>query len=194
MAATGSDSQQQLAAARGEKKALSDRVACLFDEVAHLVLPWLPLDARARAACSREAWRAAAAAPALWGELSFEKCAARVTDATLAALCARAGPGLRSLRLHWRACRDVSGAGLVAALRDGGCAGVRRIHDDSALDLFGGGCSPALIQLATACPELEHTEFKVSRRSLAEAAQVAAALPGPLTMDHEAVCGERTCT
>ena len=62
------------------------------DEVAlalSFVLPLLPLDARARAACVCRAWRAAAAAPALWEELDFARCAARVDDATLAALCAR---------------------------------------------------------------------------------------------------------
>jgi hypothetical protein len=65
-----------------------------------MLLPLLPLDCRARAACVCRAWRAAAAHPDLWDELRFERCAAHVTDAALASLCARAGAALRRKEGH----------------------------------------------------------------------------------------------
>ena len=53
-----------------------------------LLLPLLPLDTRARAACVCRAWRAAAAPPVLWAELSFEHCAVCIHNAALTKLCA----------------------------------------------------------------------------------------------------------
>ena len=162
---------------------MSERLSLLFDDVARLVLPWLPLDARASVACTRKIWHAAAADPALWAELDFEHCAARVTDATLAALCARSGLGLHTLRLSLPARAHVTGAGVVAALLDGGCAGVRRIFTESSGDAGHLFAKPELLlQLAAVCRQLEHTEFAVSGVSRPEAAQVAAALPGPLAL------------
>ena len=96
-------------------------------EALSLILPLLPLDARARAACVNPAWRVAAVHPALWEELSFEGCTARVDDATLAALCARAAAALRTLDLEGDACARVTGKGMLTALQGGGCTGLRRL-------------------------------------------------------------------
>ena len=96
-------------------------------EALSLILPLLPLDSRARAACVCRAWRAATSHPALWEELSFERCTARVGDAALDSLCARAGAALRTLRLDSDECAQVTAAGMLAALRGGGCVGVRRL-------------------------------------------------------------------
>ena len=96
--------------------------SALPHEALVLMLPLLPLDARARAACVCRAWRAATAHSGLWEALSFERCAARVSNATLASLCARGGraaahavSGRRSL--HARLCR-----------RYAGCAARWRVH------------------------------------------------------------------
>ena len=181
--------QQLLAAADVDSDALRDRLSGLFDDVAPFVVPWLPLDARARAACARKAWRTEAAAPALWAELDFKRCAVQVTDAKLAALCARAGPALRSLHLDTRACFHVSGHGLVAALRAGGCTGLRCLgpprlggYRDWTIKL-----TPALsAQLVATCPQLERAECEVVCATVAEAAQVACSpLPGPLKLSVE---------
>ena len=168
--------------ARGEAQnasttASADCVALLFDEVASLVLPLLTPDSRARAACVRKAWRAAAADPSLWAELSFERCSVVLTDATIASLCARAGSTLRSLCLdHWYG--GVTAEGTVFALYEGGCTGIRRISSRSSLRL-----TPALVALllVTACPNLQYTACEVSCASLQEVAQLKATLPGPLT-------------
>ena len=160
MDAARAELQQLFADARGEKQALSKRIARLFDQVvAPMVLPRLQLDARARAACSREAWHAAACAPSLWAELDFERCTVSVTDAKLAALCARAGPALRTLRLDEAVCREVSGDGLVAALRNGGCAEVRRVFASS--KRFGVVTQPkGVVTQATAPPWVRLTAMR----------------------------------
>ena len=179
MDAAHDDARAQLVAADVDE---SDRVSRLVDDVAPFVLPLLSLDARARTACVRKAWRADASAPALWRELSFERCAVCVTDTKLAALCARAGHALLSLCLDVSATIRVTGEGLVAALRDGGCVGVRRIctplHGPSLLSLT------QVFQLVDACPHLEHTACAVSCERFAEAPELAAALPGPLRLIH----------
>jgi len=182
MDAAHSDSQQLLAAADGDKTAWSDRVSRLSDDAAFLVLPLLSLDGRARAACVRKAWRAAAAEPSLWAELDFRNCGVRFGDVEqLAALCARAGAALRTLHVDTGLCRDLNDAGaIVAALRDGSCTRVRRVFmrlgNNSPL-------TPALVaQLVAACPELERTSLQVSCTSFAEAAQAVALLPGPLEL------------
>ena len=181
MDAARSDSQQLLAVARGEKKALRKRIARLFDEVAPFVLPLLPLDARARAACTRRAWRAAMS----WAELDFDNCAVCVTDDVVEDLCSYAGPALRSLRLDARTCENVTVLGVVNALYTSDCAGVQRIYASSFRPSWDEEASltPTLVvRLAGACPNLEHAAFRISCNSLVEAAQVAAALPGPLTL------------
>ena len=180
MDAARDDVQQQLAGADVDK---SDYLSSLFDDVASLVLPLLPLDERARAACVRKAWCAEATTSALLAELNFERCSVGVTDVTLAALCARSGPALRSLRLDVTACKRVTGAGLVAALRDGGCAGLRHIKFDERTRAYGETLTSAMVnQLVVACPHVEHTAFVVECHCFAEAAQAAAALPGPLQL------------
>ena len=98
-----------------------------------LILPLLPLDCRARAACVCRAWRAATAHPALWEELNFQRCYASVDDATLASLCARAGATLRALHLDRDACFHVTTYGFYAAIAYGGCTGVRRTTDAQGL-------------------------------------------------------------
>ena len=151
-----------------------------------LILPLLPPDALACATCVCRAWRTATAHPALWEELSFERCTAQVNDAALASLCARAGAALRTLRLDARTCLDVSGYELVDALREGGCAGVRHIwaqpngEDRSSHALL---LSPhAVRQLTAACPLLEHAACAVTCVTVMEAVNVAEALPGPLKL------------
>jgi hypothetical protein len=123
-----------------------------------LLLPLLPLDCRARAACVCRAWRAAAAHPGLWKELSFEGCKARVDNATLTLLCARAGAALRTLCLDAGACKRVTFVGTVTALRGGGCAGLRRLDMPNNVCQWE-KCFPLLSaetaqQLAAACPML----------------------------------------
>ena len=94
-------------------------------EVLPLLLPLLPLDSRARASCVCRAWRTMFPPPR--EELSFERCTARLDNATLALLCARSGDALRTLCLDAHACTRIDGSGLVAALRDGGCVGLLRL-------------------------------------------------------------------
>lgn len=183
--------------------------------VALRVLQLLPPDSRARAACVRRAWRAAAADPAAWAELDFRGCAVGpltvhqhhwtleiprrcpptlVVDETLAALCARAGAGLRTLRCDDDACGAVTVEGILAALRGGGCVGVRQLgmRKDYFYCYYPNGTlysgfQPPMLTLATArqllavCPLLERTSLAVSD-GLVESAQAAAALPGPLSV------------
>jgi len=144
----------------------SDKLA----EAMSLLLPLLPLDCRARAACVCRAWCATAARPDMWEELSFEHCAVRITDATLAALCARAGAALRTLRLDTRACLHVTGVGVLNALR--GCAGVQHLFlPEVELRL------EEIDRLDAMCPMLQHSAF-TARVTVQEAAAVLMAHPG----------------
>jgi hypothetical protein len=152
-------------------------------EALSVLLRLLPLYLRARMASVCRAWRQAASHSALWQELSFEGCTARITNAALASLCARAGAGLRVLLLDAAACCRVTAAGMLAALRDGGCTGVRRlsapaIHSPD--ELVEAYASTACVhQLAATCPLLEHAACAV-RCSLSQVAAASLALPGPL--------------
>ena len=149
----------------------------------------LPPDLRARAACVCRAWRAATAHPTLREELDFRRCVAPINDATLASLCVRAGTALRTLYLDSDACEFVSAAGMLAALRGGGCTGVLRlstqIPDDELFSWFHYRLvvldAPTVQQLAAACPMLQHATCAV-RCNLSEAAAVLTALPGPLAL------------
>ena len=133
-------------------------------EAMPLILPLLPLDARARAACVCRAWRAAA--PRFWEELNLERCTAHIHDESIATLCARAGAALRALRLDRRACMLVTDAGILAALRDGGCTGLRRLCLQETV------LSAAVVkQLAAACPVLQVAACHVSCR-MSEALRV----------------------
>ena len=157
--------------------------------VLSLILPLLPLDARACAASVCRAWRAAAASAELREELSFRGVTARVDNKILAKLCARAGASLRTLWLDANACAHVTAAGMLAALRRGGCTGVRRLSvgvaDEAAT---AAGKKPVALtaaevqQLAAACPILQHAACAV-RCGGSEVAAVLAALPGPLTLE-----------
>ena len=146
-------------------------------EALSLILPRLAPDSRARAACVSRAWRAATLHPALWEELRFERCAARVTDATLASLCKRAGAALRMLNLEAVACKRVTSDGVLAALRDGGCTGLRW------LILLQETFVPAVVaqQLAAACPMLRTAACTVYCY-LSYAVAASTALPGPLKL------------
>ena len=149
-------------------------------EVLSLVLPLLPLDARARAARVCRAWRTAAAHPELWKELDFAGCATNplFDGKTLAKLCARAGAALRTLRLDPLPCRRVRTEELLAALRKGGCTGLRSL---SALQ-HRVELTPKLAKkLVAACPLLQHTEVTV-HCTMSEVATVLTALPGPLAL------------
>jgi hypothetical protein len=136
-----------------------------------LVLLLLPLDVRARAASACRMWRAAAADPALWRELSFVGCDddREVSDRTLAKLCRRAGAGLRVLTLDGPACWLVTGGGLLRALRDGGCAVLQTLSCGRYADLSKPECTALNCvlaeaeaeQLAAACPALEHAQCRV---------------------------------
>ena len=159
-------------------------------EALSVILPLLPLDVRARAACVCRAWRAAAANPELWEELSFERCAARVSDETLASLCVRAGAALRTLRLDVKACETVTARGMLAALRGGGCTGVQRLWAPVKPPCSSWRFSyrnkqelaaTAAIRLAAACPMLQHAACSV-RCYRSDVARVSSALPGPLTL------------
>ena len=179
-----------------------ERVSLLFDCVAPFVFPLLPLDARALAACTRKAWRAAAADVALWVKLDFEHCAVDVTNATLAALCARAGPALRTLRLTERGCAFVTGNSIVAALRDGGCTGLQnlwagdenpehriaRVDDDGDDNNVRWFSAETVHRLAAAYPALQFACCAV-RCSVEHAAVAAAMLPGPLAVFVESPLG-----
>ena len=148
-----------------------------------VLLLTLPLDVRARVACVCRAWRAAAAHPLLWEELSFDGCRALVGNATLASLCARAGAALRTLSLEVEACSRVTAAGVLAALRDGGCTGLLRLNgpctqNPAAEHLL----TPETAQLlAAACPKLQRTACAV-RCGNTDASAVLAALPGLVTL------------
>ena len=151
-----------------------------------LVLQQLPLDARACAACVCPAWRAATAHPLLWQELSFERCAVHINDATLATLCSRAGAALRTLNLSAgsRACFDITSEVMVTSLRGGGCTGLRRL--DTLLphaEFRHHHCLTAQLALllAAACPLLQHAACTIHCTPPMVAA-VLTALPGPLTL------------
>ena len=154
-------------------------------EVLLLLLPLLPLECRARAARVCRAWRTATAHPALLEKLSFERCTARINSAALASLCARAGATLRTLSLEGDACARVNVNDMVAALRGGGCTGLRRLSTPLVLEktlvrkLL---TAEEVQQLAAACPRLTHTACAV-RCSMRDAASAAAALPGPLLLN-----------
>ena len=159
-------------------------------EALSFLLPLLPLDDRARAACVNRPWRAAAAHPSLWKHLSFEGCAAQVNDTTLAQLCARAGAALRTLDLDASVCDDVTCAGLLVALRDGGCSGLRWLGAPATSWPWLSRLSVVEAQqLAAACPALQHAACKV-RCYQPDVAAAATALPGPLALycepSHEA--------
>ena len=145
-----------------------------------LVLPLLPPDDRARAACVCRAWRAAAAEPELLRELDFQGATSCVNDATLAALCARSGAALRTLRLYEQQCQQLTADGILAALCDGGCAGLRFFGLQQNCDLEG----QEAIQLAAICPLLELSDCSVDADGdVSAAAQAAGALPGPLALE-----------
>ena len=168
-----------------ELSAASSDIA-LSHEALLLLLPFLPLDCRARAACVCRAWRAATAHPALWEALSFECCTARVTNAALSSLCACAGAALRTLRLDANVCADVTPDGMLAALRGGVCTGVQCLHAPYvSVDktMFSGRVLTAGMaqELAALCPMLQYSEFSV-RNKLSDAVAVLGLLPGPLTL------------
>ncbi len=121
-----------------------------------------------------------------------------MTDAGLVTLCARAGAALRTLDLDAPVYVYTTSPGVVAALRDGGCTGLRRFaaptHLVNGYKNYTHHMTSELVwQLVAACPVLEHTAFSVSGRlhmglsdenkqDVAAVALAAAALPGPLTL------------
>jgi len=145
----------------------------------------LPLDARACAACVCRAWQDAAADPDALASLWFERrCALALNGDIIGRMCARAGAALREVRLDTPACYVVTAARVLAALRQGGCAGVQRLvlrtqtwMDSDALT------AEQAQQLAVACPALEHAKCTVRCESAEDVAAVCASLPGPLELD-----------
>ena len=152
-------------------------------EALSLLLPLLPLDSRARTACVSRAWRAATTHPSLWEELSFERCAARVTNAVVALLCARAGAALRTLRLDSGKCSRVTGAGMLAALRDGGCIGLLRLNllltERPRHQML---TAVPVRQLVVACPQLQHAVCALECSMSEAAAAVTALTRGQLVL------------
>jgi hypothetical protein len=138
------------------------------------------------------AWRAAAAHPSLWEELSFKHCVVRVNDAALATLCARSGAALRTLLLNGGTCRRVTAAGMVAALRDGACTGVQRLcaalSDPPGFPpwwQFSFRLNHDMVQqLVAACPMLRYAPCALDCK-LSDAAVLIEKLPGPLSLCFE---------
>ena len=150
-----------------------------------LLLPLLPPDAAQCVAATCRAWRAAAAsAPERWRALDFRGCGVTVDDAALLTLCARAGAQLRELHLDAACCEGVTIAGTLAALRNGGCAGLRRFEArvSPVDDAVGTLRAPEACALAAACPALEHATCHVVCDNAGDAASAGAALPGALTL------------
>ena len=155
-----------------------------LSQVLALALPLFPVDDRCSCACVSRAWREATAASPLWAELDFSSCTASVTLEALKLLCARAGAMLRDLRLDAPVCALLTGADFIAALRAGGCAGVRRIHAHTPFAMLSLSPSQAR-ELAAYFRVLELVTCSVdSCGNLAEAVEAAAALPGPKTLLH----------
>ena len=178
MEAVPPDAQELIAALSLGGNTAPHKVA----EALSVLLPRLPPDSRARAACVCRAWRAATAHPALWHELDFGGCAARVHDQALEALCVRAGAALLTLKLDAAVCSRLTPAGVLAALRYGGCAGLRRLDTPHLRDFT---FTVSQVQrLAAACPLLQRTACSVRCRLL-DVADATAALPGPLRLCAE---------
>ena len=176
MDAAAADAHEPSAASRGNP------FAAFPVELHPLLLSRLPPDALARAACVCRAWRAIAAQLDTREHLDFQGVTLRVDNATLARLCARAGAALRTLCLDADACRRINGSGLVAALRDGGCTGLRRINAPSHRTPWQHTLTFRLVgELLAACPRLQHVACGVSCR-LSEAGAVTAALLGLLEL------------
>jgi len=149
-----------------------------------LLLPLLPPDAAQCVAATCRAWRAAAAsAPERWRALDFRGCGVTVNDAAFATLCARAGAQLRELRLDAACCERVTTEGAIAALLNGGCAGLRRFvaFKPAAGLQLGTLRAPVACALAEACPALEHAACHVVCDDAGDAVNAGSALPGPLT-------------
>ena len=186
MDAVRPDAQELSAASRWSGHASPHELA----EALSLILPLLPLDARARAACVCRAWRTATSNPLLWEELRFAHCAAHVRDATLARLCARAGTALRTLDLDADACTHITAAGVLAALRGGGCTGVRHLNMPPKPRASKAAQQRKLLtvemvqQLVVACPTLQRAACAACC-GLAEMVTVLTALPGLLRLELE---------
>ena len=180
------DGALPLAAAQGGVHQQSVWGAPRAHEALALVLPLLPLGARWRAAGVCTVWRGAAAP--LWAELRLE-ADCLLSDVSLAALCARCGALLRTLDLAAVLSEHVTAAGVLAALRAGGCTGVLHLSlpcvgfvDEHAARRWTLTSDQAL-QLAAACPVLKHAACLVCCDSVEDTLPVATALRGPLTLD-----------
>jgi len=146
-------------------------------------LRMMPQDARARAACVCRTWRDAAADPALFAVLRLDDSSyGRLNDASLLRLCVRAGAALRELCLNAPACRAVTVAGVIAALRAGGCAGVQRLVLPPKMNFYHNMSAEQAQELAAACLILEHLACDVYCESADDVATTCALLPGPLSL------------
>ena len=147
------------------------------------------MDDRARAACVCSAWRDATHNPLLLRTVHFDAgCAAKLSDAALARLCAHAGASLHELCLE--SCTRITPSGLLTALRDGRCSGVKRVVLNTAAVKTSpgwGSSGPVLNaaqarQLAVACPALSHAACCVRCPTLENVVEACTVLPGPLTL------------
>jgi hypothetical protein len=80
---------------------------------------------------------------------------------------------------------NVTAAGMLVALRGGGCAGVRRLdapHGGRRWSQQHNLTADEALQLAAACPNLQHVACEVECSLPDEAAAVLAALPGLLSL------------
>jgi acyl carrier protein len=156
----------------------------------------LPVDARARAASVCHVWHDAAADPPVRAVMHFDGCRVAVDDALLAALCGRAGKALTELHLNVSGCKAVTAAGVVTALRVGGCFKLRCLvlhrfekwwrHGPQTLTLQNAK------QLAAALPKLQETSCVVNCETHDQVADARAALPGSVMVLVRGVPAERS--
>jgi hypothetical protein len=139
------------------------------------ILSRLPLSDRAAAASACVAWRAAAAAPSLWTELSFAGCgpaaAQRLTDFTFRALAARCRGGLT--RLDVSALPNISPDAVVAVAKASRASLLElRALDDAQL-----WTAAHVLQTASACCALRSAEVGARVTSLDAGAALLALAP-----------------
>ena len=118
-----------------------------WHELLPLVILRLAPDDRARCALVCRAWRSVVALPSSWEAIDFRGCEYVVTEPTLTALCARAGPLLRKLALTLRD-GTTAAAAAAAAAAESGCDGgpvppaQSSVHADGVVRaLVAGGCA-----------------------------------------------------
>ena len=157
----------------------------------------LPTDCRVRASCVCRAWRDAAADPSLLVDIWFSattlntppwRPSVALGSRDLERLCARAGAALRVVDLdspYVAACSDsFAPRAVIAALRNGGCTGLRRLtFPDFTADLsniYHYSLSFRKAQrLKAAFPALEFCDCAVDCANAGDVALMCDFVPGP---------------